>query len=168
MTQFEAIFAALQATGSRYVVVGGVAVNLHGYQRFTKDVDLVIELIPNQTLRVLEALQSLGFRPNIPVKVTDFANADIRNSWVREKGMMVFQMFSDTSRVTVDIFAQYPIAFDELYAESTSVALPGAALRIASIQHLMQMKREAGRPQDMLDIEKLETIQQLNTGNSPE
>ena len=36
MTQFDPIFAALQATGVRYVVVGGVAVNLHGYQRFTK------------------------------------------------------------------------------------------------------------------------------------
>ena len=36
MTQFDPIFAALQATGVRYVVVGGVAVNLQGYQRFTK------------------------------------------------------------------------------------------------------------------------------------
>jgi predicted nucleotidyltransferase len=43
MTQFDPIFAALQATGVRYVVVGGVAVNLHGYQRFTKDIDLVVE-----------------------------------------------------------------------------------------------------------------------------
>jgi hypothetical protein len=163
MTQFEAIFAALQATGSRYVVVGGVAVNLHGYQRFTKDVDLVVELIPDQTLRVLEALRALGFKPNLPVEVTDFANPVTRDSWVREKGMMVFQLFSETSRVTVDIFAQYPIAFDALYADSTIVSLPGAALRIASIAHLMQMKREAGRPQDMLDVEKLEMIQQLGS-----
>jgi len=37
VTQFDTIFAALQTTGVRYVVVGGVAVNLHGYQRFTKD-----------------------------------------------------------------------------------------------------------------------------------
>jgi hypothetical protein len=168
MTQFEAIFAALQATGARYVVVGGVAVNLHGYQRFTKDVDLVVELVPDQALRVLGALQSLGFRPNIPVKVTDFADPAIRDSWVRDKGMMVFQMFSDTSRVTVDIFAQYPVAFDALYAESTAVSLPGAQIRIASIQHLMQMKRDAGRPQDLLDIEKLELIQQLNNRTSPE
>jgi hypothetical protein len=168
MTQFEAIFAALQATGARYVVVGGVAVNLHGYQRFTKDVDLVVELIPDQTLHVLEALQSLGFRPNIPVKVTDFANPAIRESWVREKGMMVFQLFSDTSRVTVDIFAQYPVEFDELYAESTIVWLPSASLRIASIEHLMQMKRVAGRPQDMLDLEKLEMIRQLGNGGQAE
>lgn len=168
MTQFEAIFAALQATGARYVVVGGVAVNLHGYQRFTKDVDLVVELIPDQTLRVFEALQSLGFRPNIPVKVTDFANPEIRESWVREKGMMVFQLFSDTSRVTVDIFAQYPVDFDELYADSTAVSLPSASLRIASIQHLMQMKRVAGRPQDMLDLEKLEMIRQLGSRDQVE
>ena len=53
MTQFDPIFAALQATGVRYVVVGGVAVNLHGYQRFTKDIDLVIELIPDQALKAL-------------------------------------------------------------------------------------------------------------------
>jgi hypothetical protein len=39
-TTFDAIFCALDSTGVRYVVVGGVAVNLHGYQRFTKDVDL--------------------------------------------------------------------------------------------------------------------------------
>jgi hypothetical protein len=46
MTLFDPIFAALEATGVRYVIVGGVAVNLHGYQRFTKDVDIVIELVP--------------------------------------------------------------------------------------------------------------------------
>jgi hypothetical protein len=168
MTSFEAIFAALQATGARYVVVGGVAVNLHGYQRFTKDVDLVVELIPDQTLRVLQALESLGFRPSIPVRTADFANPDIRESWVSEKGMMVFQMFSDTSRVTVDIFAQYPVAFDALYSESTTVSLPGASLRIASIDHLMQMKRQAGRPQDLLDLEKLEMIRQLNSTSRSE
>jgi Nucleotidyl transferase of unknown function (DUF2204) len=70
MTQFDPIFAALQATGVRYVVVGGVAVNLHGYQRFTKDIDLVIELIPDQALKALEALQTLGYKPNVPVKLS--------------------------------------------------------------------------------------------------
>lgn len=41
----------------RYVVVGGVAVNLHGYQRFTKDVDLVIELVADRALKALRALE---------------------------------------------------------------------------------------------------------------
>ncbi len=40
MTRFEEIFSALRAVDARYVVVGGIAVNLHGYQRFTQDLDL--------------------------------------------------------------------------------------------------------------------------------
>ena len=90
MTEFDSIFAALEATGVRYVVVGGVAVNLHGYQRFTKDVDLVIELIPEQTTKALAALSALGFTPTLPVNAADFADPVIRDHWIHEKGMMVF------------------------------------------------------------------------------
>jgi hypothetical protein len=64
VTQFDTIFAALQTTGVRYVVVGGVAVNLHGYQRFTKDVDLVIELVADRALKALQALEAIGYKPS--------------------------------------------------------------------------------------------------------
>src|SRR5690606_21486518 len=102
MTPFEQIFAALRAADARYVVVGGVAVNLHGYQRFTKDLDLVVELVPDNALRTLAALQSLGYKPALPVKAVDFADPEIRAAWIRDKDMMVFQMYSDHSRVSVD------------------------------------------------------------------
>jgi predicted nucleotidyltransferase len=161
MTQFDPIFAALQATGVRYVVVGGVAVNLHGYQRFTKDIDLVIELVPQQTLKALEALQAIGFKPNVPVKLADFADPAIREGWIRDKGMVVFQMYSDRSRMTVDIFVRYPVDFEELWSQAKKIDLPGVAPRIASIDHLIRMKREAGRAQDLLDIEKLEKLKNL-------
>lgn len=160
MTEFDLVFAALQATGVRYVVVGGVAVNLHGYQRFTKDIDLVIELAPEQASKILEALSALGYKPNIPVKLSDFADPAIREGWIRDKGMMVFQMYSDQARATIDIFVQYPLDFDALWGEGTTIDLPGTSLRIASINHLIAMKRTAGRPQDLVDIEKLETLQQ--------
>jgi len=62
-TQFDTIFAVLQRTGVRYVVVGGVAVNLHGYQRFTKDVDLVIELVADRALRLSKRSKPLGINP---------------------------------------------------------------------------------------------------------
>jgi len=77
-TQFDTIFAVLQGTGVRYVVVGGVAVNLHGYQRFTKDVDLVIELVADRALKALQALEAIGYKPTVPVKLTDFADPAIR------------------------------------------------------------------------------------------
>jgi hypothetical protein len=161
MTQFDPIFAALQATGVRYVVVGGVAVNLHGYQRFTKDIDLVVELVPDQALKALEALQNLGYKPTVPVKLSDFADPIIREGWVRDKGMMVFQMYSDQTRMSIDIFVQYPVDFEELWSHGTKIDLPETSLRIASIDHLVLMKRQAGRAQDLLDVEKLEKLKQI-------
>jgi hypothetical protein len=161
VTDFERVFAALQATGVRYVVVGGVAVNLHGYQRFTQDIDLVIELVPEKTIKILEALGSLGFRPNVPVRLADFADPAIRQEWIRDKGMMVFQLYSDQMRSTIDIFVRYPVDFEALWADGTRIDLPDTSLRIASIDHLIQMKRQAGRPQDLVDIEKLEILQRF-------
>lgn len=63
MTQFVPVFSALRKTGVRYVVVGDVAVNLHGYQRFTKDIDLVVELIPDQALRLSKRCKLLATNP---------------------------------------------------------------------------------------------------------
>lgn len=44
LTSCEAIFRALNEAGVRYLLVGGLAVNAHGYLRFTKDVDLTIDI----------------------------------------------------------------------------------------------------------------------------
>jgi len=161
VTQFDTIFAALQTTGVRYVVVGGVAVNLHGYQRFTKDVDLVIELVADRALKALQALEAIGYKPSVPVELTDFADPVIREGWIRDKEMMVFQLYSDQTRMSIDIFARYPLDFDELWDQGTKVDLPGTSLRIASIEHLIRMKVEANRPQDRLDVEQLEKIRRL-------
>jgi hypothetical protein len=95
------------------------------------------------------------------VKLADFADPSIRDGWIRDKGMMVFQLYSDQTRLSIDIFARYPMDFDSLWSQSTPVDLPGASLRIASIDHLILMKRAAGRAQDLIDIEKLEKLKQI-------
>jgi hypothetical protein len=129
----------------------------------------VIELVPDRALKVLQALEAVGYKPNLPVKLADFADPVIREGWIRDKGMMVFQMYSDQTRMSVDIFVRYPLDFDELWNDGTKIDLPGASPRIASIEHLILMKRKANRPQDRLDIEQLEKIKLLldEQGNPP-
>ena len=46
MSTIASVFAALDEAGARYVVVGGLAVVLHGYARLTSDIDLVVDLRP--------------------------------------------------------------------------------------------------------------------------
>jgi hypothetical protein len=173
MDRFEPIFETLNATGVRYVVVGGIAVNLHGHQRFTKDVDVVIELVPEQTAKALEALRGIGYEPRIPVHLTDFGDPSIREMWVRDKGMVVFQMYNDRLRMTIDIFVQYPMDFEMLWHEATQAQLARTSIRVAALKHLIQMKLAAGRPQDLADVEVLTEIQQIlaeddANGNGPD
>jgi hypothetical protein len=91
LTSFEAIVAALDEAGVRYLVAGGLAVNTHGYLRFTKDVDVVVQLIPENIERAFTALSSLGYKPSVPITATQFADMKQRESWIRDKGMQVLQ-----------------------------------------------------------------------------
>jgi uncharacterized protein (DUF1330 family) len=98
LASFTAIATALQEAGARYLIAGGMAVNAHGYARFTKNVDVVVQLAPDNVRRTFAALAVLGYRPAIPVRADQFADAETRASWIRDKGMQVLQLWSDEQR----------------------------------------------------------------------
>jgi hypothetical protein len=159
VSSFGPIFAALDESGARYVVVGGLAVVLHGYARLTADVDLVVDLSPGQAIRAVAALTRIGMVPRAPVDARDFADPDRRRAWIEEKGMKVFSMH-DPRRplVEVDLFVESPIAFEDLLTRSEWITIGGRRVRVASITDLLAMKRAAGRPKDQEDIAALEAI----------
>jgi hypothetical protein len=157
VASFEAIVRALQDAAVRYLVAGGLAVNAHGYLRFTKDVDLVVQLEPENVRRALNALAALGYRPAIPVKAEQFADPVQRALWAREKGMQVFQLWSDRHQETpIDVFVDEPFGFDQEYAQAVVKPLRAdLPVRFVTIPTLIRMKEIADRPQDRIDIEHL-------------
>jgi len=58
----------------------------------------------------------------------------------------------------VDLFVEHPIPFGELWRRSEVVSLETAEVRVASIPDLIALKKLAARPQDLIDIEELESI----------
>lgn len=159
MATIEAVLAALDDSSVRFVVVGGVAVVLHGVSRSTVDLDIVVDLAADDAARALDALTALGLEPRLPVDARDFADPGIRRSWIDDRGMQVFSMLDPAdSTLLVDLFVESPLPFDELHSEATVVQLAGHDIRVASIEHLVVMKRRAGRPQDLVDIEMLERL----------
>jgi hypothetical protein len=78
LTSFEAIVRALSDAGVRYLIAGGLAVNAHGYLRFTKDADFVIQLIPDNIKRAFSALGALGYTPVVPITAEQFSDPDTR------------------------------------------------------------------------------------------
>jgi predicted nucleotidyltransferase len=156
---FEPIFQILNTAGVRYVVVGGLATVLHGYARLTADVDLAVDLAPEEATKMIQALVARGFRPQVPVLPEEFANPAVREVWLREKHMRAFSLVDPTNPMrVVDLLLKPEVPFEELLARSQEVMLNRTMIRIASIDDLIALKRHAGRPQDLLDIEQLETI----------
>ena len=154
------VLSALNERGVRYVVVGGIAVVLHGHARLTVDLDLVVDLAVGPATEAVHTLSELGFRPRLPVAADDFADPGIRAEWVEHRHLQVFSMYDPTNPIReVDLFAAYPVPFAELLARSTVAMLGSTPVRIASIEHLIAMKEAAGRDRDAADIEALRQLQ---------
>jgi hypothetical protein len=153
----EAIVGALNAAEVRYLIVGGLAVNAYGYERLTRDVDLVIGLQPENIIRGLRALLEIGYRMAIPVTPEEFADPIRREIWRKEKNMIVLKLWSDTHRRTpIDVFVYEPFDFNREFAAAKRLPVTGTLLApIVPYAALLAMKREAGREKDLLDIHTL-------------
>jgi hypothetical protein len=165
-SDFDIVLDALEKRSVRYLVVGGVAVVLHGYARFTADLDLVLALDPPNIIAAMEALTSLGYRPRAPVPFLDFADPGKRREWIREKGLTVLGLWSPEHPATeVDVFVEEPFAIDEALARATRAQLGANTIVVASIADLIDLKGKAGRPKDLEDIKKLQEILAQGSGN---
>ncbi|MDH3402076.1 MAG: nucleotidyltransferase family protein [Acidobacteriota bacterium] len=157
----EKILAALDDGGVRYLVVGGLAVVLHGHLRTTVDLDLVVQLEPKNVERALSALQRLGYQPVAPVPILEFADPEARERWIRDKNMIVFSLWlPDRPIFKVDLFVAEPFEFEPTYERSIKVDLGAAKATVLALEDLIALKRDAGRPQDLADVEALERIRE--------
>jgi hypothetical protein len=156
---FEEFFRSLNREGVRYVVVGGLAVVLHGHPRLTADIDLVVDLEPSAARLAIQTLTRMGLRPRVPVEAEAFADPSQRNHWIEDRGMTVFNLYDPNDPLrSVDLFVEAPIPFDQLWSRSELIGLPGGDVRVASLEDLIAMKKKAGRPVDIADIEALEAL----------
>jgi hypothetical protein len=156
----EAIVRALNDARVQYLIVGGLAVNAHGYERFTKDVDLVIGLEWENIVRGLNALLAIGYQIRIPITPAQFADPALREDWRREKNMVVLQLWSDAHfRTPIDVFVYEPFDFQAELARALQLSLADGLLApVVSYETLLKLKQAAGRSQDLADIEKLHKL----------
>lgn len=141
-------------------MAGGVATVLHGYARLTMDIDLIVDLVPAEAARTVRTLESLGFKPRVPVPAVQFADSVKRQEWIEQKGMTVFSFFNPSNpMLSIDLFVHHPIPFTDLHSRAERMVIDGVPVYICSIDDLITLRQLAGRPQDLQDIEKLRLIQ---------
>lgn len=156
----ELVARALHEAGVRYLTVGGIAVIAHGHARSTVDLDLVVDFEERNLTAALRALEGLGYRPRIPVPLEAFADATQRETWAREKHLVVFALFHpNPGHPLVDLFAAPPFDVPLELRRSVSFRVGGGAwLPVVALDALIAMKERVGRPQDLADVAALRAL----------
>jgi hypothetical protein len=156
------LFRALEDEGVRYLVVGGLALNIHGVERATMDVDLMLALDAVNLEALLRVAKRLNLKPVAPVDIHDLLDADKRREWVENKRMLAFALRPPQSYApTIDILIKTPLAFEKGWAGRVEKRLDDVIVRIACIDDLMAMKSGTGRLQDEADIDALKRLREL-------
>ena len=120
----------------------------------------MIGLEPNNIIRGLHVLQEIGYGMSIPVTPEQFADPAQRETWRRDKNMLVLRLASDQHRRTpIDVFVYEPFDFAREYDLAQKHIIYGEETApVISYGALLKMKTEAGRDKDLLDLQQLRKL----------
>ena len=139
---------ALHKYNTLYILIGGFATNLHGFSRVTADMDLWIKdtLQNRQNLRA--ALKEIDLGDFEEIETTQFIPG--------------FTSILFRSNFELDIMTSIKgfeqVKFDDCYAIAPTAIIENIPLKFLHIKHLIEAKKAAGRPKDLIDVEELEKI----------
>ncbi len=141
----------------RFVLVGGLAVNAWGYLRGTQDVDLVPDPERDNMERLDILLRELDGKVDVGGRLLDSAAI---STFLRTGDRTLVR----TELGEIDVLQGLPQVprFDELERQAKDVDLDGLAVRVCSLEHLLEMKRASDRSRDQDDIQALEAVQKAD------
>jgi hypothetical protein len=152
----EALLGRLARAEVDFVVVGGVAVAFQGYGRATKDLDITYATDSENLRRLGSVLVTLharlrGITEDVPFVADERTLARTR------------LLTLDTDEGWLDLLAAPPGAppYAKMRSRADRVELDGIVVAVAALDDLLAMKRAAGRPQDLADVEALEVARRL-------
>jgi hypothetical protein len=154
----ERVLRMLVNAEVEFVVIGGIAQNLHGYDRYTGDIDFCYRRTRDNVDRLVGVLRALEAQPrNWPPDAPPFA--------VDRRALLNGDSFTfDTVAGDVDILGtpSGTQGFDDLAARAERMPFDGdVVVPVVSLADLIAMKRAAGRPKDIGDLSELERLQEL-------
>lgn len=149
------LFAAFHRAGVDYVVVGGIAVNAHGFHRNTRDLDIFLRPTVENAKAAFTALQELG-APTEGLDhtdlLTDYAHVQL-----------------STAHGRIDVLTSIgEMTFEQAWAGRVEAVIEGVTVRFISKQDLIENKLQVGRLIDLADVEELTRLADVDLLRLPE
>ncbi|MBN1550257.1 hypothetical protein JW979_02260 [bacterium] len=139
---FREFIRSLNDNQVRYLIVGGYAVAFHGHPRYTKDIDIWIEMTEENAEKVIKALKQFGFEALGLIK-QDFLIPD-----------QIIQLGLPPNRIDL-INTLSGVDFETCYYSRVQIDIDGIAVNFIDLENLKKNKKATGRYQDLADLENL-------------
>jgi predicted nucleotidyltransferase len=145
---YEKEIKALNKNRIKYLVIGGMAVNLYGIHRFTKDLDLMIDLSEKHWQKFLKAIGHLDYYTKVP-----------ENKW-KNLTAIAFMNHRDEDK-RIDVFLRNPMDFGRAYKNRKVFKIDNFRISCVSLKDLLKLKNQADRLRDWIDIGSIKRMQEL-------
>jgi len=162
VNDFENIFSELNKAKVKYLVVGGVAVNLHGFPRFTGDLDILLLLEEKNLKKIDKAMRKLRYSERLPISVMDLEDRGKVAKWMQEKNFKAFTFNPPYGHlVQIDIVIKESLKFERFFERKLVKMYGGVRIPVISFDDLVKMKKKTGREKDEKDLEVLNALNLL-------
>lgn len=158
---YEEILREFHKQKVKYVLVGGIAVNLLGAMRSTADLDILVQMDDANLKKIIKTLTSKGYRVKQPVDPMQFVDRKTRENWIKNKHMKALNFYKENELKEIDIIIESPVSFAEAKKSAIRIRAGDLALPVISIDKLIKMKKRTGRQIDKVDVEELKKIKKL-------
>ncbi|MEO0225048.1 MAG: DUF6036 family nucleotidyltransferase [candidate division WOR-3 bacterium] len=145
----------------KYILVGGLAINLYGIPRTTVDVDIMIDLNNENILNLISCFKANGFRFRQPIDEKKLINNEYRKQLKEEKNVIVLTLENPNNPLEIlDFFIDNPIDFNKAYSRKKTLKIDDFEIYLASIEDIIEIKKISNRPIDISDIENLKLLKE--------
>ena len=153
------LYKSFQNQEVRYMICGGLAINMYGVPRSTADMDIVLDLTEGNIKRFMTAIEDFGYKNALPISLLDLIDETKRKKLVEEKNLIAFSFYSTVYHfVTLDVLVELPFRFNDLWDRKQVRTTTNTAIFLVSVEDLVALKTFSNREQDRLDIESLKKI----------
>ena len=139
---FKEFIQLLNDNQVKYLIIGGYAVAIHGHPRYTKDIDIWIEMSPENSQKLMTALTQFGFG-SLGLTPEDFQFPD-----------QIIQLGYPPNRIDL-ITTPDGIDFETCYQAKIEVIINNIIVNFIDLENLRKNKKASGRLQDLADLENL-------------
>ncbi|MBL4655190.1 MAG: hypothetical protein JKY33_05150 [Bacteroidia bacterium] len=146
--EYKQFLKALYENHVKYLLVGGFAVNAHGYIRGTLDLDIWIDKSEKNLQLFNDALQAL-----------DFAQENVKKAIeMLQTGNNVDVILNENFKIDVIQLYSTKISFDEAFQKAEKLNVADFIVPLFDYDTLIISKISSGRERDLLDVSELKKI----------